>query len=101
MTTTIKEENNNQVVYLDGHLDTAVSMQVQKDLEPLINNINSDVILDCEKLQFISSSGLRIFLSILKSAKPAGHHVYIRKLNNNLRQVFTITGFINLFEFQD
>ena len=101
MTTTIKEENNNQVVYLDGHLNTAVSMQVQKDLEPLINNINSDVILDCEKLQYISSSGLRIFLSILKNAKPTGHHVYIRNLNKDLRQVFTMTGFINLFEFQD
>ena len=58
MTTTIKEENNNQVVYFDGRLDTAVSMQVQKDVQPLIDNIKSDVILDCEKLQYISSSGL-------------------------------------------
>lgn len=101
MTTTIKEENNTQVVYFDGRLDTTVSMQVQKDVQPLIDNINSDVILDCSKLQYISSSGLRIFLSILKSAKPSGHHVYIRQLNNDLRQVFTMTGFINLFEFKD
>ena len=101
MTTTIKEENNTQVVYFDGRLDTTVSMQVQKDVQPLIDNINSDVILDCSKLQYISSSGLRIFLSILKSAKTSGHHVYIRQLNNDLRQVFTMTGFINLFEFKD
>jgi anti-sigma B factor antagonist len=101
MTTTIKEENNNQVVYFDGRLDTAVSMQVQKDVQPLIDNIKSDVILDCEKLLYISSSGLRIFLGILKSAKPTGHHVYIRHLSNEIRQVFTITGFINLFEFKD
>ena len=101
MTTTIKEENNNQVVYFDGRLDTAVSMQVQKDVQPLIDDIKSDVILDCEKLQYISSSGLRIFLSILKNVKPAGHHVYIRSLNKDLRQVFTMTGFINLFEFKD
>ena len=101
MTTTIKEENNNQVVYFDGRLDTAVSMQVQKDVQPLIDDIKSDVILDCEKLQYISSSGLRIFLGILKSAKPTGHHVYIRHLSNEIRQVFTITGFINLFEFKD
>ena len=101
MTTTIKEENNNQVVYFDGRLDTAVSMQVQKDVQPLIDDIKSDVILDCEKLQYISSSGLRIFLSLLKNVKPTGHHVYIRSLNKDLRQVFTMTGFINLFEFKD
>lgn len=101
MTTVIKEEDNSQVVYFDGRLDTAVSIQVQKDLEPLIDNINSDVVLDCEKLQYISSSGLRIFLRMLKIAKAAGHHVYIRNLSKDLRQVFTITGFINLFEFKD
>ena len=99
MTTTIKEENNNQVVYFDGRLDTAVSMQVQKDVQPLIDDIKSDVILDCEKLQYISSSGLRIFLSILKSAKAEGKRVFIHELSNEIRQVFTMTGFISLFEF--
>jgi anti-sigma B factor antagonist len=101
MTTTIKEENNCKVVYFDGRFDTAASMQVQKDIQPLINDINCDVILDCENLQYISSSGLRIFLSILKSATPTGYHVYIRKLKDDLRQVFTVTGFISLFEFLD
>jgi anti-sigma B factor antagonist len=50
-------------------------------------------------LEYISSSGLRIFLGILKSAKAGNHHVFIRGLKNDLRQVFTMTGFINLFEF--
>ena len=101
MTTIIKEEDNSKVVYFDGRFDTAASMQVQKDIQPLINDINSDVILDCENMQYISSSGLRIFLSILKSVNPTSHHVYIRKLRDDLRQVFTVTGFISLFEFLD
>ena len=101
MTTTIKEENNCQVVDFDGRLDTSVCLQVQKEVQSLIDDIQNDVILDCEKLLYISSSGLRIFLGILKSAKPTGHHVYIRHLSNEIRQVFTITGFINLFEFKD
>lgn len=69
MKTTIQEENNNQVVYFEGRLDTSASSQVQMDVQPLINDIKSDIILNCEKLDYISSSGLRIFLSILKSAK--------------------------------
>lgn len=99
MKTTILEENNNQVVYFEGRLDTTASSMVQKDLQPLIDNISSDVILDCNQLEYISSSGLRIFLGILKSAKAGNHRVFIRGLKNDLRQVFTMTGFINLFEF--
>ena len=99
MKTTIQEENNNKVVFFEGRLDTTASSMVQKDLQSLIDNISSDVILDCNQLEYISSSGLRIFLGILKSAKAGNHRVFIRGLKNDLRQVFTMTGFINLFEF--
>ncbi|MBR0047594.1 MAG: STAS domain-containing protein [Bacteroidaceae bacterium] len=100
MKTTLKEENNDYVMYFEGRLDTATASQVQLDVKPLIDNTDHDIILDCSKLEYISSSGLRIFLSILKSTKANGHHVYIRELSNDLRQVFTMTGFINLFEFK-
>ena len=88
------------MIYFEGRLDTSASSQVQQDVQPIIDDIKSDIILDCTKLDYISSSGLRIFLSILKSAKPLEKHVYIKGLNNDLRQVFTMTGFINLFEFK-
>lgn len=100
MTTTFKEENNDFVMYFEGRLDTAAAPQVEKEVAPLIDCMGHDVILDCSKMEYISSSGLRIFLSILKNAKPKGSHVYIRGLNDELRQVFSMTGFINLFEFK-
>ena len=100
MKTTFKEENNDYVMYFEGRLDTTTAAQVQQEVQPLINNTEHDIILDCTQMEYISSSGLRIFLSILKSAKANNRHVYIRGLNNNLRQVFSMTGFINLFEFK-
>ena len=89
MKTTIVEENNNQVIYFEGRLDTSASSQVQQELQPLIDNIKSDVILNCSKLEYISSSGLR----------TEGKRVFIHELSNEIRQVFTMTGFISLFEF--
>ncbi len=56
MKTTIKEENNNQVVYFEGRLDTSASSQVQVDVQPVMDNVKSDIILDCNKLEYISSS---------------------------------------------
>ena len=100
MKTTIKEENNNYVVYFEGRLDTAASPQVEQDMKPLYDYIDHDIILDCTQLEYISSSGLRLFLSLLKASKAKGGHVYISNMNDDLRQVFAMTGFTNLFEFK-
>ncbi len=100
MKTTFKEENNNFVMYFEGRLDTAAAPQVEQEMKPLHDCTGHDVILDCTQLEYISSSGLRLFLSLLKEAKPKGSHVYITGMNDDLRQVFAMTGFINLFEFK-
>ncbi len=99
MKTTIKEQNDEIVVYFEGRLDTAASPQTEKEIQPILD-MDKDILLDCEKLEYISSSGLRIFLSILKEAKPRGHKVSIVCTNQNLLKIFTVTGFTNLFEFR-
>ena len=99
MKTTFKEENNEFVMYFEGRLDTAAAAQTEKEMEPLYSCDGHDIVLDCSGLKYISSSGLRIFLSILKMAKPKGSKVYIRAINDELRQVFAMTGFTHLFEF--
>jgi anti-sigma B factor antagonist len=100
MKTTLKEENNELVMYFDGRLDTAASPVVEKDIQPLLESDNKNIVLDCTKLEYISSSGLRLFLSVLKNTKAKGNHVYITGVSNDIRNVFAMTGFINLFEFK-
>ena len=99
MNTTFKEENNDFVMYFEGRLDTAAAPEVEKATTPLMDCEGHNIILDCTQLQYISSSGLRIFLSILKNAKPKGSHVYIRGISGDIQSVFAMTGFTNLFEF--
>lgn len=100
MKTSFKEEEKNYVMYFEGRLDTAASAEVEKSMAPLYECDGHDIILDCSALEYISSSGLRLFLALLKAAKPKGSHVFLRGLNEDLRQVFAMTGFINLFEFK-
>ena len=99
MKTTIKEHNDEIEVFFEGRLDTAASPQTEKDIQPVLGK-GKDIVLDCEKLEYISSSGLRIFLSILKDAKPRGHKVSIACTNQSLLKIFSVTGFTNLFEFK-
>lgn len=100
MKTIITEQGGNLVAEFEGRLDTSAAPQAEKDLQPLLEDNGHDIILDCTKLEYISSSGLRVFLSILKNAKPKGSHVYVKGLSPDIRNVFTITGFINLFEYK-
>ena len=97
MKTAFREENGDYVMYFDGRLDTASTMQVEKDMEPLNDCSDHDIILDCTRLEYICSSGLRIFLGILKNAKLKNSRVFIRGLNSKLKSVFDMTGFTKLF----
>ena len=100
MKTTIQEQDGNLVAIFEGRLDTAAAPQCEQDLKPLNDCAGHDIVLDWTALDYISSSGLRLFLGVLKNAKPKGSHVFITGMNADLRNVFTMTGFINLFEFK-
>ena len=99
MNTTIKEQNGELLAVLDGRLDTAAATQTEKDFQPLLSSGGKNVVLDCTALQYISS-GLRLFLGVLKAAKAKGGHVYITGMSDDIRNVFSMTGFTNLFEFR-
>ena len=98
---TIRNNDDNMTVYLNGRLDTAVSPEVSAALQPLIDQADKTLVLDCKELSYISSSGLRIFLTVRKAAAAKGGKVIVKDINNEIRQVFMMTGFLNLFEIQE
>jgi len=100
MTTTITESGNQLIAQFIGRLDTAAAVQTAEDVKPLMEAANREIILDCSRLEYISSSGLRIFLSVRKEAATHGSKVIVRDINADIRQVFMMTGFISLFEIQ-
>lgn len=100
MKTTIQQLEDKYLVNLEGELDTAASSEVGETLQPLYNSNGLDIIIDCSKLEYIASSGLRILISILKGAKSGGSRVVLKGMNDDIQSVFKLTGFINIFEFE-
>ena len=100
MKTEIVENGSQVIAKFSGRLDTAAAVQTAEDVKPLLEAENKEIILDCTELEYISSSGLRIFLSIRKEAATHGSKVIVRNINADIRQVFMMTGFISLFEIQ-
>ena len=100
MNVKIEEIDGKYVATLEGEMDTAAAVEAEKVLKPLYNSDGKDVIFDCTGLEYIASSGLRILLSILKGAKAAGSKVVLRGVNDDIKNVFKLTGFISIFEFK-
>jgi anti-anti-sigma factor len=100
MNTRIEEIDGKYVATLKGEMDTAAAMEAEEVLKPLYKSEGKDVIIDCSGLEYIASSGLRILLSILKGAKASGSQVIMRGVNDDIMNVFKLTGFISIFEFE-
>lgn len=100
MTLTIKQENDTWTGYIAGRLDTVNAIQFGKDMEPLLEHADQTIVLDCSELEYISSSGLRQFLTLRKAVSAEGGHMVIQRINDELRNVFTMTGFFSLFDIR-
>jgi anti-sigma B factor antagonist len=97
----ITEENNELRAVFEGRLDTPAAVKAQQEIVPLLENANKTIIIDCKNLDYISSSGLRLFLTIRKEAGSKGGNVIIENINEEIRKVFMMTGFFNLFEIKN
>lgn len=100
MTLEIRYGENAITGILAGRLDTVAAVQFAKDIEPLTENADKKIILDCSQLEFISSSGLRLFLTLRKASLAKGGKVIVKGISKEIQKVFTITGFSSLFEFE-
>lgn len=89
------------IATINGRLDTPAAIKAQQEIVPLLENADKEIILDCSKLEYISSSGLRLFLSVRKEAANKGGKVIIKSINDDIKKVFMMTGFFNLFEIKD
>lgn len=99
MKTTIKELDDKVIAILEGSLDTSVAAETERALNPLNDVEGKDIIIDCTHLDYISSAGLRTFLGILQNAEDKGGRVFLKGINDAVREIFAITGFDNIFEF--
>lgn len=101
MKATFEVQDGKYLATLSGELDTAAAVEAEAILRPLQESAGKDVIIECAELEYIASAGLRILLSILKAAKAGGSKVVLRHVNADIKNVFKLTGFIQIFEFED
>lgn len=96
----IKQQDGGMLATVSGRLDTPAAVKAQNEIAPLLENADKEIILDCKDMEYISSSGLRLFLTIRKETSTKGGKVIIENINDDIKKVFMMTGFFNLFEIR-
>ncbi|MEN6315557.1 MAG: STAS domain-containing protein [Clostridiaceae bacterium] len=96
----IKEIKKDKATLLavEGRIDSSTSAALEKKLIALIDTDRvKDVIMDFSAMDYISSAGLRVLLMAAKKAGKLGGKVVLVGLNSNVKEVFDISGFSNIF----
>lgn len=96
MNITTKDVNEIKVVEFDGELDTTSSPAAESQLNQLREQGVRKILVDLEKMDFISSAGLRVLLATAQELKKAGGELRVCNLNEIVQEVFDISGFSSL-----
>ena len=97
MTIVTRVENGTLFIEPEGRLDTVTSQELGNAL-PLEKRANLDIDFNFEKLQYVSSAGLRLLVLFKKEAQATNNKMVIRNINDVIREIFTVTGFDKIFK---
>ena len=85
------------IISVDGRIDTMNAGEFEAKIVTVIESGATKIILDCSGLNYISSSGLRIFLLVLKKMKANNGQFSLCSLQPGIREIFDIAGFSSIF----
>jgi anti-anti-sigma factor len=90
---TVSDVDEVKVVRMEGSLDTQTSPEAQTLMRQLIDQGASKLVINFEKLDYVSSAGLRILLAAAKQLKGNGGELRVCGLNGDVQEAFQFAGF--------
>ncbi len=97
--TDVKKENA-IIVTINGRIDAGSTESADKYFSSLINENENNIIVDCNDMDYINSSGLRILIMSLKKQVAKEKKLLLCNLQKNIKEVFQFSGFTNLFNIE-
>ncbi|GAA5818023.1 MAG: STAS domain-containing protein [Methanobrevibacter sp. CfCl-M3] len=94
-----KRDKNKMTIEVSGRLDIDSSHELEKEIMEVVPEI-SELILDFKDLEYISSSGLRLILTVQKAIEIKKGKLIIKNVNSFVMDVFKTTNIIKLLDIQ-
>lgn len=100
MAVNIRSDNDIVIIEIDGKIDNKTAPDVQMQALSATKTA-SKVILDLTQVSFLSSAGLRVLLLLYRQIKAANGQIALVGVSDEIKDVMTVTGFINFFTLSD
>ncbi len=92
----LNKENDKLIISLEGRLDTNTSPELESEYKKLDEK---NIVLDLEKLNYISSAGLRVLLTMQKEMNKKGS-LEIINVCDEVLDIFEVTGFNDILNIK-
>ena len=93
MNITVNKNGKELTVAVDGRLDTLTAPDLEEKLDEVLDDVEK-LTFDFEKLEYISSAGLRVLAGAMDYMDENGGEMFVANANDDIRDVFEVTGFI-------
>ena len=101
MNITQRDAGEVKIIDLDGNLDTNTAPDAEDYLQKIVDEETKKILVNLEKLDYISSAGLRVFLSTAKQLKSSGGELRLCNLNETVQEIFDMSGFSTILSVSD
>ncbi len=101
MNVQISDRENHVLFQVEGKLDSTTSLEFESTVQSKIKETPVNTIFDLHELSYISSSGLRVFLQLAKSAKLNSKEILLTSMQNPVKEIFDLAGFTPFFRIFD
>ena len=90
--------NEQLTVLLEGRLDTSTAPLLEGELRNSLDDIQC-LVLDLEKLEYLSSAGLRVVLAAQKRMSKQGQ-MLLKHVPEVIMEIFEVTGFVDILTIE-
>lgn len=99
MTVQFEHKGSTLTVKPEGRMDTATSPELAQQLQPEMEGV-TDLIMDLEKIDYLSSGGLRLLLTTEQTLEDRGGAMKLIHVNEYIMEIFEMTGFTEMITIE-
>ncbi|MBO6260690.1 MAG: STAS domain-containing protein [Lachnospiraceae bacterium] len=94
-----KELNGSElVISVSGRIDTTTAPTLEGEIKDSLDGVQN-LVLDIAEVEYVSSAGLRVFLSTHKTMSKQGSMV-VKNVSESVREIFEVTGFADILTLE-
>ncbi len=100
MNITSNKEGKVLTVALNDRLDSATATGIEGELYLLVDDEIRTIVLDCQGMEYIASTGLRILLTLYKMIHARGGELILKNVDPYVMEIFEMTGFDEILKIE-